>query len=153
MPRSSPLFRGEGGRRVRRALRVAGWNAGLVAAGLALLAGAGELWLRSTVPFTTRSVPRAFVPGVGIVGKAGAEVRWTNRLDVWQISRFNSEGFLDREPPRTEPAADACRVRLVTDALIAALGIRHRAVVHTADADFARFPRVRWYNPITGRRG
>ena len=42
---------------------------------------------------------------------------------------------------------------LVTDALIAALGIRHRAVVHTADADFARFPRVRWYNPITGRRG
>lgn len=41
----------------------------------------------------------------------------------------------------------------MTDALIAAFGIRHRAVVHTADADFARFPRVRWYNPITGRRG
>ena len=42
---------------------------------------------------------------------------------------------------------------LATDALIAALGIRHRAVVHTADADFARFPGVHWFNPITGRRG
>ena len=42
---------------------------------------------------------------------------------------------------------------LVTDALIAAIASRHRAVVHTADSDFARFPRVRWFNPITGRRG
>ena len=42
---------------------------------------------------------------------------------------------------------------LATDALIAALGIRHRAVIHTADADFARFPGVKWFNPITGRRG
>ena len=41
---------------------------------------------------------------------------------------------------------------LATDALIAAIGIRHRAVVHTADTDFARFPRVKWYNPITGVR-
>ncbi len=42
---------------------------------------------------------------------------------------------------------------LATDALIAAIASRHRAVVHTADSDFARFPRVRWFNPITGRRG
>ena len=109
---------------------MAGWNAGLVAAGLALLAGAGELWLRSTVPFTTRSVPRAFVPGVGIVGKAGAEVRWTNRLDVWQISRFNSEGFLDREPPRTEPAADACHVTVIGDSFVEAKEVPITAKLH-----------------------
>ena len=42
---------------------------------------------------------------------------------------------------------------LATDALIAAAAIRHRAVVHTTDADFARFPHVRWYNPLTGRGG
>ena len=42
---------------------------------------------------------------------------------------------------------------LATDALIAALGVRHRAVIHTADTDFARFPGAKWYNPITGRRG
>lgn len=43
--------------------------------------------------------------------------------------------------------------RLATDALIAALGIRWRAVIHTADTDFVRFSGVRWYNPITDRRG
>ncbi len=42
---------------------------------------------------------------------------------------------------------------LATDALIAAVGMRHRAIIHTADADFARFPHVKWYNPVTGRSG
>ena len=26
----------------------------------------------------------------------------------------------------------------------------HNAVVHTADADFLRFPHLRWFNPVTG---
>ena len=37
---------------------------------------------------------------------------------------------------------------LTTDAQLAAVSLRHRAVVHTADTDFARFPNVRWINPI-----
>ena len=40
---------------------------------------------------------------------------------------------------------------LVTDAQIAAAAIEHGAVAHTADADFVRFPDLRWFNPITGR--
>ena len=107
-------------RQVRRALRVAGWNAALLAAGLALLAVAGELRLRSTVPFMTSSIPRAFVPGVGLVGRPGAEMRATNRLDFWQVSRFNREGFLDREPPRAEPAAADCHVTVIGDSFVAA---------------------------------
>jgi len=39
---------------------------------------------------------------------------------------------------------------LVTDAQIAALALEHGAVLHTADADFLRFPGLRWFNPITG---
>ncbi|MCY3020789.1 MAG: PIN domain-containing protein [Planctomycetota bacterium] len=39
---------------------------------------------------------------------------------------------------------------LVTDAQIAALAIEHDAVLHTADSDFLRFPRLRWFNPLTG---
>lgn len=39
---------------------------------------------------------------------------------------------------------------LVTDAHIAALIMDHEAVLHTADADFVRFPKLRWFNPITG---
>ena len=107
-------------RRVRRTLRVAGWNAALTAAGLMLLAAAGELWLRSAVPFMTSSVPNVFVPGVGRIGKPGAEVRATNRLDFWQVSRFNREGFLDREPPRAESAADACHVTVIGDSFVEA---------------------------------
>ena len=37
---------------------------------------------------------------------------------------------------------------LVTDAQIAAIAIEHGAVVHTSDADFTRFPGVRWLNPV-----
>ncbi len=38
---------------------------------------------------------------------------------------------------------------LVTDAQIAAAAIEHSGIVHTTDADFARFPDVRWFNPLT----
>jgi len=42
---------------------------------------------------------------------------------------------------------------LVTDAQLAALAIAHDAVLHTADADFLRFPELRWVNPLTGASG
>ena len=117
-------------RRVRRALRVAGWNAALLAAGLMLLAGTGELWLRSTVPFMTSITPRACVPGVGLLGRPGAEVRHTNRLDFWQVSRFNRQGFLDREPPRAESAADACHVTVIGDSFVEARQVPIAAKLH-----------------------
>ena len=37
---------------------------------------------------------------------------------------------------------------LVTDAHLAALAIENSAEVHTNDSDFARFPDVKWRNPI-----
>ncbi len=37
---------------------------------------------------------------------------------------------------------------LTTDAQIAAIAHRHRAIVHTADTDFDRFSDVRWRNPL-----
>lgn len=37
---------------------------------------------------------------------------------------------------------------LVSDAQIAAAALRLNAIVHTADPDFARFPRVKWKNPL-----
>jgi hypothetical protein len=39
---------------------------------------------------------------------------------------------------------------LTTDAHLAALSIEHQSELHTTDADFARFPGVRWRNPLTG---
>jgi len=37
---------------------------------------------------------------------------------------------------------------LTTDAHLAALAIEHQAEVHSTDADFARFPGLRWSNPL-----
>ena len=39
---------------------------------------------------------------------------------------------------------------LATDAQIASLVLDSDAVVHTTDADFIRFPGLRWLNPLTG---
>ena len=38
---------------------------------------------------------------------------------------------------------------LVSDAEIAAITIEQGAVLHTTDRDFARFPGLRWKNPLT----
>ena len=38
---------------------------------------------------------------------------------------------------------------LVSDAEIAAITIEHGAVLHTVDRDFARFPGLRWKNPLS----
>lgn len=40
---------------------------------------------------------------------------------------------------------------LVSDAVIAALTIEYGGVLHTADRDFARFPGLRWMNPLTAK--
>ena len=41
---------------------------------------------------------------------------------------------------------------LFPDAAIAAIAIEHGATVHTNDRDFARFPGLRWHNPLTPTR-
>jgi len=40
--------------------------------------------------------------------------------------------------------------RLITDAHLAALAIESQAEVHSNDADFSRFPGLRWRNPLAG---
>jgi len=47
-------------------------------------------------------------------------------------------------------AAGGTAGNLVTDAQIGALSIAYRAVVHTADRDFLRFPEVRVHFPLDG---
>jgi toxin-antitoxin system PIN domain toxin len=37
---------------------------------------------------------------------------------------------------------------LVSDAQLAALAIEHNCVLHSTDRDFARFPKLKWINPL-----
>jgi len=39
---------------------------------------------------------------------------------------------------------------ITTDAQVAALTIEHGGILHTADRDFARFPGLRWVDPLAG---
>jgi len=40
---------------------------------------------------------------------------------------------------------------LTTDAQIAGLALQEKAVLHSNDTDFLRFPGIRWHNPLTGK--
>lgn len=60
-------------------------------------------------------------------------------------------------PPATERTANILAElvvgagvtgNLVPDAQLAALATEHGLVIQTADTDFARFPDVRWENPL-----
>ena len=106
--------------RFRRVLRLAGWNALWLSAGLALVALIGEAWLRSTVPFREAYDPKVFVPDVGLLRPPDTEIRSTNKLDFWTISRTNSLGFLDREPPSPERAAASCHITMIGDSFVEA---------------------------------
>ena len=109
-----------GSRKLRRVLRLIGWNALLLVAVLALIGLAGEAWLRSTVPFRKTHAPQVFVPGVGFLRPPDTEIRWTNELDFWAVSRTNRLGFLDREPPSPERAAESCHITVIGDSYIEA---------------------------------
>ena len=45
-------------------------------------------------------------------------------------------------------AAAGTAGNLTTDAHLAALAIEHQAELHSTDADMARFPGLRWVNPL-----
>ncbi len=107
----------------RRALRLIGWNVLLLVAGVALVGLAGEAWLRLTVPFLKSSPPLEFVPNVGYLRPPNTEIRHTNGHDYWTVSRTNSLGFLDREPPSPERAAATCHVSVIGDSFVEALSV------------------------------
>ena len=107
-------------RKLRRVLRLVGWNVLLLIAGLALIGLVGEAWRRATVPFVSSHRPLVFVPGVGVMLPPDTEIRWTNQLEFWTVSRTNRLGFLDREPPRPERAAESCHIAMIGDSYVEA---------------------------------
>ena len=107
-------------RALRRVLRQAAWNALIFAAVLAAVAAGGEAYFRLTTPFMTTETPKYFHPKAGILMKPDTEVRWTNHLDFWTVSRTNSLGFLDREPIGAERAAASCHVAFIGDSFVEA---------------------------------
>ena len=108
------------GSRIRRVLFWVGGNVLLFTLTWAFIAVVGEVWLRLQRPFLHKSRPMHFVPKVGWMIRPNTEVRATNRLDFWTVSRTNSDGFLDREPIVPERTAASCHIALIGDSFVEA---------------------------------
>ena len=92
-----------------------GWNALLLLVGVVLVAMAGELYLRLIKPYLWE-----VVPNVGPLRPPNTKIRHTNQGDFWTVSRTNSLGFLDREPPSPERAAATCHISIIGDSFVEA---------------------------------
>ncbi len=142
--------------RIRRALRLIAWNAALLAAAAALIAVAGETWLRRTKPFMTNSFPPEEIRYRGAyLRKPHTEIRYTNRLDFWAVSRANSLGFLDREPPSPERAAAGCHIAFIGDSFVEAkdVPIAQKSHVRLEALAAAALPRLNVTTSAFGYNG
>ncbi len=110
-----------------RILRIAAFNALLIAAGITLIAVSGETYFRVSAPYGFAANPKdfgyhtwqgRFVHNVGNVTAPNQEIRYSNHLDFWTITQVNSLGFLDREPISPERAAETCHIALIGDSFV-----------------------------------
>jgi toxin-antitoxin system PIN domain toxin len=69
---------------------------------------------------------------------------WLERPNVRVLSPGDEHWILLRRMIVEGQASGA----LISDAQLAALTIEYGAVLHTTDRDFARFPGLRWTNPL-----
>ena len=109
--------------RLRRALRLVGWNALFLAMGLALVGVAVETYFWLQTPFVVNAHPSAWSPTVGAYYQPNTEVRHTNGLDFWTISRTNRLGFVDRQPIGIERTAASCHITMIGDSYVEALQV------------------------------
>ncbi len=113
----------------------------------ALLDGTEEVglpWVVSTGFVRVITNPRVVSPSLSPVTAVDHLMDWLGRDHVVPLDPHDDYLALFRQNVSV-PGGGA---NLVTDAHIAALAVEYDAVLHSADSDFARFPGVRWRNPL-----
>ena len=102
-----------------RALRLVLWNLLLIGAAATLIFILAEAWFRLTKPYRDLDWrPAHFAPGVGLLQEPGQTKRLRDGLGAWVENRANSLGFLDREPPDPERAAQSCHIAIIGDSFV-----------------------------------
>ena len=124
-------------RKVWHVLRVVGLNLLFIAAGLTLIAVVGEGYLRYKIPFRDEDYLYRYVPGVGMLLPPLTELRATNGVDFWNISRTNSLGFLNREPIEIDRAASSCHITVIGDSFVRANEVDIEEKLHIRLEDLA----------------
>lgn len=123
-------------RRLRGRGRVAAINIAGAAGALVVVALVAEGWARSKAEFRHSEVRHYMHPRAGRLYVPGSEVRWTNMLDYWTVSRVNRWGFLDRPPlPAPEPS---CRVAVIGDSFVTAREVAVSDKLHVRFEEMAR---------------
>jgi uncharacterized protein len=99
-----------------------------------------------TVSAFLRIVTDASLPGPRFTTEEAARVvdRWLEQPNV----RFLAPGEEHWSLLRPMLIAGQARGPMVTDAGLAALTVEHGGVLYSTDRDFARFPGLRWSNPL-----
>ena len=113
----------DNGKLPRRWWSVVGWNVLFLSLGASLIFIDWKAWIQPRAPFTEVRLPTRFVPGVGLLHEPGAEVRWTKHSEYWVAQRANRWGFLDREPPPPEQAAQTCHIAFIGDSFVEAMQV------------------------------
>ncbi|MGF1679230.1 MAG: TA system VapC family ribonuclease toxin [Candidatus Methylacidiphilales bacterium] len=81
------------------------------------------------------------------VGEASGHIRSWLKQPICDFIIFEEMDF-QRSIELLEDAGTGGN--LTTDSQLAALALRLKATVYSADTDFARFPKLRWVNPLDG---
>jgi toxin-antitoxin system PIN domain toxin len=99
-----------------------------------------------TVSAFLRIVTNPRVPGERYTPTEAVQVvnEWHQQTNIRMLAPGEDHWALLRQMILEGQAAGA----LVSDAHLAALTIEYGGVLHTTDRDFARFPGLRWTNPL-----
>ena len=92
--------------------------------------------------------PRVFPRPLSTADAMGQVRDWLSRPAAWVPAPTERHADLLGELL----AVDGIRADLVPDAHLAAIALGHGLTVMSNDGDFARFPGVRWENPLADRR-
>jgi hypothetical protein len=88
--------------------------------------------------------PRALADPMTSVDAWTFAQAWLDAPVVW----VPAPGFRHREIFERLVVERDLRANLISDAVLVALGLEHGLSIVSADSDFARFPQVRWINPV-----
>ena len=121
--------------------------------------GAAKAWVEDTLS-GTESVALPWVVVLGFLRLSTNARVFPRPLDVRDAVAIVDSWFAQPQVLPLNPGADHWRLvhdlltesgaagNLTTDAHLAALAIEHGAELCSTDSDFARFPQLRWSNPI-----
>jgi hypothetical protein len=89
--------------------------------------------------------PRVFERPLTIPEAEAAVASWLSQPLAGMLEPGDRHWGILRDLMRTGQAVGP----LVMDAAVAAIALEHGATLHTTDRDFARFPGLRWTNPLS----